>query len=368
MINRNGNQQSQTQVTVEDTQLINDTYTQYYIHIKVLKHGSINWDTHIHKRFSDFITLRQQMINEVGNGDFPYELPSKQFSLWGKQTSITNDVIKERKFKLEKFLYDMLNDSFDSKWRDTQTVARFLSIPKRWSDLIKDGGDTTKGNVMVTTDNDKDNWLSLYRDCKNDLAESKTTPLKGRTRKLIQLRLKVNQLEKLFANIGNSDTAMEVSEIERRKNLLALLKADINELSMQQSFDDTAVNQFSNTPNTYTNSLSRDAGSIGSENTVKIMETKRPPVGRRRFGETETTAQLNNRELLSLHKDKLKDQDEELMDLHKIIKNQKAISIQMNHELSQQNELLDSFSNDVDQTANKLKAATRRATKFNESL
>ncbi|CAB4251985.1 similar to Saccharomyces cerevisiae YGL212W VAM7 Vacuolar SNARE protein that functions with Vam3p in vacuolar protein trafficking [Maudiozyma barnettii] len=360
MIDNNGNQHWQTQVTVESTQLINDTYTQYDIHIRLLRQGIVNWETHIHKRFSDFITLRQQMVNEIGNADFPYELPNKQFSLWAKQTSISKDVIGERKTKLEKFLYDMLNDSFDNKWRDTQTVARFLNIPKRWSDMIS-GHNTFRESVTRDTDNDKENWLSSYRDCKNDFEECKSAVVKDRTRMLIRLRLKVNQLEKAFEDIENVETTIESPEIERRKNLLALLKVDINELSMQQSFEDNGNDHFDKSPSP------RD-GTIEFKGTLKIGETTRHRVGRRRLGETETTAQLNNMELLTMHKDKLKSQDQELIDLHKIIQNQKAISIQMNQELSQQNELLDSFSNDVDQTANKLNVATRRATKFNESL
>ena len=52
----------------------------------------------------------------------------------------------------------------------------------------------------------------------------------------------------------------------------------------------------------------------------------RPPSGRRRFGETSETVELDNQGLLQLHKSKLKEQDEELEQLRAIIQRQKALS------------------------------------------
>ena len=357
------NHHFQAQVFVENARLINDSFVQYKIHIQILKNSDITWDSHIYKRFSDFINLKQEMINELNNNDFPYELPNKQFSLWNnKQVNISSDVIDERKVKLAKFLYDMLNDSFDSKWRNTETVAKFLNIPKRWNNL------TTNGNNLATqtfqNDKDDNNWLSSFRDCKNDLQISKKLTSGERTKRLIQLRLKINHLEKLL----NSDHIEEIekSELERRQNLLKVLKQDINELSLQPSYTNDHDPQLNKIPTSYNETNSFPSRTTNDNTTM--TSGIRPQVGRRRLGETEATAQLNNQELLSVHKDTMKDQDQELMDLHKIIQKQKAISIQMNQELSEQNEMLDTFSSDIDQTANKLKTATRRATKFNDSM
>ncbi|KAG0655312.1 hypothetical protein C6P45_003130 [Maudiozyma exigua] len=365
MNNHNGTSHHfQAQVFIENARLINDSFVQYNIHIQILKSGNVTWDTHIHKRFSDFINLRQGMINELGNNsEFPYELPNKQFSLWNnKQTNISSDVIEERKVKLAKFLYDMLNDSFDSKWRNTDTVAKFLNIPKRWNSMASTG--SSHAINTFETGEDENNWLSTFRDCKNDLQMSKKLTSGERTRKLIQLRLKINHLEKLLNS--KDEEELEKSELERRQNLLKVLKQDINELSLQPSYQNESDPQLNNIPTSYTDTSNFTNRAMND--TTTINSGIRPQVGRRRLGETEVTAQLNNQQLLSMHKDTMKVQDQELMDLHKIIQKQKAMSIQMNQELSEQNEMLDIFSNDIDQTANKLKTATRRATKFNDSM
>lgn len=365
MNNHNGrNHHFQAQVFIENARLINDSFVQYNIHIQIMKSGNVTWDAHIHKRFSDFINLRQEMINELGNNDFPYELPSKQFSLWNnKQINISSDVIDERKVKLAKFLYDMLNDSFDSKWRNTETVAKFLNIPKRWNNLASNGSSSLITNTFEKG-TDETNWLSLFRDCKNDLQISEKLTSGDRTKKLIQLRLKINHLEKLLNSEENGE--FEKSEFERRQNLLKVLKQDINELSLQPSYHGESDIKLNDSPTSYNKKNSFPSTTINDN--IAMNSGIRPQVGRRRLGETEATAQLNNQELLSVHKNTMKDQDQELMDLHKIIQKQKTISIQMNQELSEQNEMLDTFSSDIDQTANKLKTATRRATKFNDSM
>lgn len=357
------NYHTQTQVSVESSQVIDDTYVLYTMRIQILKEGNVIWETHIRKRFSDFITLKQQMQYELSQTDFPYELPSRQYGFWSKQQSISNSVIQERRVKLSKFLYDMLNDSFDNKWRNTQTLARFLHIPRRWESLT----DSSYRSEPVTLMNDdnSESWASMYRDSKNELEECKKLPSSDRTKRLIQLRLRINRLEKELETKEENNEALEKSEIDRRRNLLAVLKQDVNSFSLQphngesnnvnlNAIPDTA---FHNTP--YNSNMSELTGT---------NNVTRYPVGRRRLGETEETAQYNNQELLTVHKDKIKEQDKELLTLHKAILRQKDISIQMNQELSQQNEVLDAFSDDINMTANKLKSATRRATNFNNAV
>lgn len=355
---------TQTQVSVEGSQVIDDSYVLYTLHIQILKEGNVIWETHIRKRFSDFINLKQQMQNELSQTDFPYELPSRQYGFWSKQQSISHDVIQERSVKLSKFLYDILNDSFDNKWRNTQTLARFLHIPRKWESLTSR---TYRSDpVKLTDDDNTQSWTTVYRDGKNDLEECKKLASSDRTKRLIQLRLKINHLERALETSDTSNATLEKNEILKRKNLLSLLKKDVNAFSLQPSYSSASNDSDFNTltDNRFPNIVHN-----ASENSLDgVNNSVRYPVGRRRLGETEETAQYNNKELLTLHKDKIKDQDQELLTLHKAILRQKDISIQMNQELSQQNEALDAFSDDINMTANKLKSATRRATNFNNAL
>lgn len=76
---------------------------------------------------------------------------------------------------------------------------------------------------------------------------------------------------------------------------------------------------------------------------------------------------LNDQELLQLHKETTQQQDQDLEQLRKIILSQKELSLTMNQELAQQNELLDLMGGEVESTANKLRMANRNAKRFNDS-
>lgn len=355
-----GGHHIQVQVIVKGTQVVKNVYVIYKMHITIKRHETLVWETDLCKRFSDFISLKNELENEIQNSDFPYELPKRQYGLWSKQLSLTDDVIEERKVKLGKFLYDLLNDTFDTKWRNSMAITRFLELPARLDRLLSDSYRKMAGS---SRDETNQTWISLYRDGKNELEECRELEATNRTKRLIQLRLKVNYLEKTLERDEEGETKIENSEIEKRRNLLSILKQDINSLSLQSSIPE---NINFNSKNTNVNYSGKALNSLNNPNALGTFQT-RPPVGRRRFGETEQTAQLDNQKLMTQHMDTMQDQDQELTQLHKVIRRQKDISIQMNQELSQQNDLLDSFNNDLDQTAGKLKLATRRAKEFNDS-
>ena len=293
----------------------------------------------------------------------PYELPQRQFGLW-KQSSLDPDIIEDRKITLANFLQDLLNDSFDTKWKNSPNVCKFLKLPTNWNSYEPKNSDlpSSQGNM-----NDPTQWLTTFRDSKHLLESCKRGMGSSMTRDLMQLRLVLHDLEN---TLKHSSEKLGQTEYARRYSLLQTLKKDMNEFALQSSSrtQDGSSSDNNNNNNTY-NSNNDDGHSDLKmalfEGPIKPRAPKKPALGRRRFGETEETAPLNNQQLLQLHKDSMSKQDLEMEQMHKIVQRQKDLSLAMNQELLQDNELLDSLNDGVDSTASKLRTANRRAKQFN---
>ncbi|SLM13218.1 uncharacterized protein CGFF_05236 [Nakaseomyces glabratus] len=270
-------------------------------------------ETTVWRRYSEFLALKKELESSCGC-DIPYEFPPR--TLWfggGAKTGGTDKkVIEERKVKLADFMSELLNDSFDVKWKRHKSL--------RWRTSSQPNPNLPRM------------WMDMFHEYKMEFEDCKKQEGVQRSRNAMYIRLKLNELEQIL----NTEELPE-EERDRRSKLLTTLKQDLNELT-----------------------ISREDPIVPREEVVK------PLPGRRMLGETTETAKYNNRDLLQVQKQMNKEQDQELEQLHKIIQRQKQLSMEMNEELSQQNELLDSFQNDVDRTAMKLKQANRRARDFND--
>ncbi|XDT41126.1 t-SNARE coiled-coil homology domain profile [Nakaseomyces glabratus] len=280
-------------------------------------------ETTVWRRYSEFLALKKELESSCGC-DIPYEFPPR--TLWfggGAKTGGTDKkVIEERKVKLADFMSELLNDSFDVKWKRHKSVSNFLGMDIAQMENVK----STKSKPP------QNGWMDMFHEYKMEFEDCKKQEGVQRSRNAMYIRLKLSELEQIL----NTEELPE-EERDRRSKLLTTLKQDLNELT-----------------------ISREDPIVPREQVVK------PLPGRRMLGETTETAKYNNRDLLQVQKQMNKEQDQELEQLHKIIQRQKQLSMEMNEELSQQNELLDSFQNDVDRTAMKLKQANRRARDFND--
>ena len=367
------------EVSTVDVYIAKGSYVVYVLELTLYTEGSTKLRTmKLHKRFSDFVNLQTSLREEFKSSELPYELPNRQFGLWRRQNSLRDDVVKERRVKLAKFLSDMLNDSFDTKWKNSHATRAFLGLEhhKNWDSFV---ADELVSASISRRDNDGKNslldltkpecWLQQFKECKTELAECSQLLENGeRTRRLIRLRLQLNDLEKALQS-GQNTSLLPHREMERRKHLLVTLRRDINELSIQQQTQQPQTQLPSTTTQFMligNSSPTTDDSGTGTKS-ERMFVRGRPPSGRRRFGETSETVELDNQGLLQLHKSKLKEQDEELEQLRAIIQRQKALSLEMNEELEGQNELLGIFSSEIVSTEGKLGVATRRAKEFNDN-
>lgn len=352
----------ETTVQVIDLQWVQNSFMQYKFRIQIIiDNKDVRYETVINKRYSDFLQLQTDMLKELGVKQCPFDLPTKTYSLWSraKMYDTNSELIIQRKAQLSKYLYDILNNSFDVKWRDSLAVTNFLSLPSEgphmnWSTLVKEERRKQQQGHIEDDAVNADNWLIQFRNCKNDLLQCQQS---HNINDLMKLRLKINSLQSKIESPTITHT-----ELIRRQNLLKLLKDDITELSLNSSSSSSSLRPHQTEEGTPFN------GGDGGGN-INIKSTIKKPIsnGRRRFGETAQTQELDNTELYQYNKTVLKQQDQDLEQLHAMIQRQKTLSLAMNDELKQQNEMLDEFETDVSRIGGKLNKTNDRATKFNRS-
>lgn len=336
-------------VHIDDVRIDRGNYAKYGLVVSVWDNNDEMKEVKVYKRYSEFRELKKGLELQVGS-DIPYDFPPRTASIWSMSKGIDEDTIEERKKKLPLFLEELLNDSFDVRWKRSPLVSSFLGVDllqlENASKMAQDqtqGANKTSNLLDTHAPINRDNWISMFHDCKMEFEDCKAN-LTGqmRSKRAIQIRLKLNGLD----NSLKTEKEISAEEKDRRSNLLNNLKEDLNELVLEMD-------------------SSQRYGSLSTNSSTGQYQPVKPLPGRRRFGETEETAKYDNRGLLQTQKTIVKDQDQELAELHKVIQRQKQLSQDTNEELILQNELLDSFDNDVDRTANKLKKANRKARDFN---
>lgn len=288
----------------------------------------------VKRRYSEFQDLVSKLSADLGIsvGDFPYQLPAKRLN-WFKGESVA----EERKALLDRFLNSIVRDL---DLQNNALVHSFLQLPVNFkfnNNLTKPKDKGYNLNIELDAIHD-DNWLEVYRTLKSAVEDEKNQPASSFADK-IQTINKINRV--LQPCIANLTKALEKSSLaaekSRRQTLLKEIQGTLDRLL-----------------------LSLDP----KEPTNKIAEFGK---SRRVLGqpvETKETIPLNNQELLQQQTQIHKQQDQEVEQLRKIIQRQRQIGQAIHTEVEEQNNLLDQFNDEVENTSEKLKEARRRAKKI----
>lgn len=352
------NQTVRVDVTIDEVRIMKGTYALYGVLVRVIrgkdsKGSEQTYEQHVFRRFSEFWDLKKKLEKQF-DAELPYEFPARKFGLW-KRSAVDLEVVEERKVQLAKFLRDMLNDSFDTKWKKSSQVSKFLKLSANWSSGTEEGTgvDDDRGQDLDLMDPAQ--WMISFKDSKTFFEQSKQSGIAHSSKVLMQLRLALYNMETALKDAHKRELVGS-AEYERRTNLLAVLKRDVNEIAIKQN-NNHALEKSTDEEEHIRSALFPEM--------VNSKSPKKPLAGRRKFGETTETAPLSNQQLLQLHKSKMAEQDQELEEIRKIVQRQKNISLEMNQELAQQNDLLDLFDSDVNNTATRLQMANRKAKLFN---
>lgn len=134
--------------------------------------------------------------------------------------------------ELSTFLHDLLNDSFDTRWKKSPYVCHFLQIPSDWDEVKTKNGALGSASGASVPPNDLANpqkWLEELRNCKLLLEESAQGHTSV-TRTGMQVRLRIQNLKIGLERI-QAEQLVGASEVDRRWNLLNSLKTDLNRSS-----------------------------------------------------------------------------------------------------------------------------------------
>ena len=333
-------------ISIPTTSISKDNVVYYNVNIKMpLRSSSVL------RRYSEFTRLVDKLCYEIGinKKDFPYKLPLKA-SIW----SITNKnaVIMERQVELTSFLNQLLKD------KDLQNhplVHEFLQLPasfKVTSSMFERKGKDASITELIIADAqtiDSHKWLEYSRLFKyhiNELRDSYDTA--GNISMKVDIRDKINkiikpnleQLSDCLTYLLNNQK-IDKREYSKRQVLLDSLRTDLDglfgDLDALNSKDSNKKNLFSNSR--------RVLGGATNGNAK----------------ETNETLPLDNQELLQQQLQIHQQQDQDVAQLRKLIQRQKEIGLTINTEVEEQNELLDQFGQDVDNTNDRLRMARKKA-------
>lgn len=303
----------------------------------------------VDRRYSEFLGLVKQLCLELGisQSDFPYRLPPKD-SLFSKKST----VVLTRKAGLTEFLNKVIQDR---ELQNRQSVHSFLQLPLKFeftSNLFKSADGETNDTKFVIDEDASDIssgvWLSYLRNVRygvSELSKEGNVQSKLSNREQVMKSIKPN-IEKLASALTHLALSGLIDQAELRKRttlLKEVLKQVEDGIDFKPSGQDSAENP-KEMPGTFGLCLSSPFSS-------KLAPAE----------ESSKTIDKSNHELLQQQQQVHRDQDAELLQLRSIIARQREIGETINQEVTEQNELLDGFSEDVERSARKLKVARHRA-------
>lgn len=291
---------------------------------KYVLYGISTPNKRLYKRYSDFWKLKTQLERQVGS-TIPYDFPEKPGVLdrmWQRRYD-DPEMIDERRIGLERFLNELYNDRFDSRWRDTKIAQEFLQLSKP---NVSQEKSQERQEIA-----DEVGWVEMVRDIKLDLEEGNDGS--PSVRGALRARTKLHKLrERLERDVQKK--SLPSTEVTRRAALLRSLLKDCDDVG--------------------TANIAQDRGRLLGAVTSETSPT------------TDVQGRTNN-DLQQGQMQMVRDQEQELVALHRIIQAQRGLALEMNEELQTQNELLTALEDDVDNTGRRLQIANRKARNFNNS-
>ena len=353
---------STVEITIPSTSLVTipKSYTVYHVSLRLPLRSFT-----IQKRYSDF-AIFQKAIRSQADAPPPNPLPPKSFF----SSTVHNAALTEsRRAGLESYL-QAINESSDSRWRDTPAWQTFLNLPNTLSaksktvTTLRSAGDRTIGLEA----SDPVIWLDVHRELRGVLQEARRhiaskDQMDNTTASHEEAAAANKALLRAGTLIASLDSGLKVKmeawgaetlgegEVYRRRDLVASARKEKDDLErllnaiVKKTHLDQVVESNTHRPPT-----------VGSPDTVRAK------IGGRVLGkESEKTMKLDNDEVLQLQKQMMEEQDMNVETVGDAIRRQKELAIQINEELSVQNELLGMLDEDVTRTEAKIEVARRRA-------
>ncbi|KAI1760834.1 Phox-like protein [Hypoxylon sp. FL1150] len=323
----------------------------------------------VQKRYSDFATLHQNLTALVGNPP-PTLLPGKS---WFKSTVSSPELTEDRRRGLESYLR-AIAESPDRRWRDTPAWRTFLNLPSMSSTgnsaaSVRAGyGIPSRDAANVAAAQDPGTWLDLHGEMKRDFQEARRCLARRDSAMDNSTALEAGSAAKkalvkaggLLTVLGDGLRAMEDAkrlgegEIRRRKDLLAAARVEREDLEKLS----TTVSAAMKASQKAMPSAADKAALIGNGPKARGRVLGAP------LPETERTRELDNQGVVQLQRQMMKEQDEDVEELAKIIRRQREMAQAIHHEVEVQNEMLDHVNSQADTLTGKVNVAKNRVKKL----
>lgn len=322
----------------------------------------------VQKRYSEFSDLHQNLSSAAGAPP-PAPLPGKS---WFKSTVKSAELTEDRRRGLESYLR-AIAESLDRRWRDTPAWRQFLQLPGinsagNSAASVRAGagfGIPNKDAANAAAAQDPGTWLDLHKEMKGELQEARRCLARrdGATDNSASLeagaaaKRAIVKAGGLLVALGDGLRAIQDSkklgagEIRRRKDLLSAAKVD------REDLDKLA--------NTIAASAKAGAGKgMPSAADKAALLGHAPRHAGRVLGaplpETERTRELDNQGVAQLQQQMMREQDEDVESLAKIIRRQKEMALEINREVEEQTSMLDNLNSDADRLQGKADIAKKR--------
>ncbi|KAI1393313.1 Phox-like protein [Hypoxylon trugodes] len=323
----------------------------------------------VQKRYSDFATLHQTLTSLVGSPP-PAPLPGKS---WFKSTVNSPELTEDRRRGLESYLR-AIAETPDRRWRDTPAWRTFLNLPGVGSTgnsaaSVRAGyGIPNRDAANQAASQDPGTWLDLHGEMKRDFQEARRCLAKRDSATDNSAALEAGSAAKkalvkaggLLTVLGDGLRTIQDAkrlgegEIRRRKDLLAAARVEREDLDKLSS----TISAAAKASQRAMPSAADKAALIGNgaKGRGRVLGAPLP--------ETERTRELDNQGVVQLQRQMMKEQDEDVEGLAKIIRRQREMAESINREVEEQNEMLTHVSNQADIVSGKVKVAKGRAGKI----
>ncbi|KAK0738629.1 Phox homologous domain-containing protein [Schizothecium vesticola] len=315
----------------------------------------------VQKRYSDFIALHHTLTSLVGAPP-PAPLPAKT---WFASTVSSPALTEQRRRGLEAYLRAVAEPP-DRRWRDTPAWRAFLNLP---------GGSapSTSGmsidarvpaipqNAALAAASDPGIWLDIHREMKAHLHEARVAlgrrdAADSSARALDASSTAKRALVKagsLLAALADGLRALQdgqrlgEGELRRRRDLVAAARAERDGLDRVSSA-----------------SGGLHAAGVAAAAERSALVGTGPPRGRvlgAPLPETERTRERDNEGVLELQREQMREQDEDVEALARVIRRQREMGLAIYDEVERQVDMLGRMEGDVDGLARKVQVAKKRA-------
>ena len=335
----------------------------------------------VQKRYNDFVALNHSLASLVGSPP-PEPLPTKS---WFKSTVSSPELTEQRRITLERYLRAVA-ESPDRRWRDTPAWRSFLNLPGGAGASVS--GVSVEGRIPaiglrdanVAAASDPGTWLDLHREMKGSLHDARVAL--GRRDSAMENGARVeagSQAKRALIKAGNLLASLTdglrilkdggrlgEGELRRRRDLIASARQERDGLDKLIA-SLAASGAVAGGGRQGLASASERGALLGNGNGNGNGDGPRlaPRAGGRVLGaplpETERTRELDNEGVLVLQRDVMREQDQDVEALTKIVRRQREMGMAIYDEVNRQIDMLDRLDQDTDVVGKKLDVAKDRA-------